>query len=176
MLDLLIILSESVTSESTSETLTAPTYNIFDTIIKYSVLVAIIFISLILIAIVRRSFKKEASIKKTKSKCIKAKNYAIKIKKQTSKQELLIASTKLNKLTSLLTDATWIATRTAEDKKDVILDDISSSIDNLATYASNFAEDAFYTKEEYENKLDYIISTIESIEKRIDAFVKDTSG
>ena len=146
-----------------------------NTLFKYLILLAIIFISLILIALVRRSFRKEASLKKVKAKCIKAKNYALKIKKQNNRQELLIGSTKLNKLTSILCDATWLSTRTAEENKDVVLDDLTSSIDQLATYVSNYAEEAFYTKDEYDKTIDYVISNIDDVVDRINNFVKDTS-
>ena len=146
-----------------------------NTLFKYLILLAIIFISLILIALVRRSFRKEASLKKVKAKCIKAKNYALKIKKQNNRQELLIASTKLNKLTSILCDATWLSTRTAEENKDVVLDDLTSSIDQLATYVSNYGEETFYTKDDYDKTIDYVISNIDDIVDRINNFVKDTS-
>ena len=146
-----------------------------NTLFKYLILLVIIFISLILIALVRRSFRKEASLKKVKAKCIKAKNYALKIKKQNNRQELLIASTKLNKLTSILCDATWLSTRTAEENKDVVLDDLTSSIDQLATYVSNYAEETFYTKDDYDKTIDYVISNIDDIVDRINNFVKDTS-
>ena len=146
-----------------------------NTLFKYLILLAIIFISLILIALVRRSFRKEASLKKVKAKCMKAKNYALKIKKQNNRQELLIASTKLNKLTSILCDATWLSTRTAEENKDVVLDDLTSSIDQLATYVSNYAEETFYTKDDYDNTIDYVISNIDDVVDRINNFVKDTS-
>ena len=146
-----------------------------NTLFKYLILLAIIFISLILIALVRRSFRKEASLKKVKAKCMKAKNYALKIKKQNNRQELLIASTKLNKLTSILCDATWLSTRTAEENKVVVLDDLTSSIDQLATYVSNYAEETFYTKDDYDKTIDYVISNIDDIVDRINNFVKDTS-
>lgn len=145
-----------------------------DVIVKYSVLVLIIFISLILIALVRRYFRKEASVKRLKNKCEKAKTYALKIKDKVSKQDLIIASAKLNKLTSLLKDATWIAMRCAEDKKDIILDEIASSLDVLATSIANYAEEAFYTKKDYQEKVNHVIKDIENIKKRIEVFEKDT--
>lgn len=173
----ILLLTSEVTSETSSEGgQVEETISWNETIIKYIVLLAIIFISLILIALVRRSFKKEASIKKIKSKCDKAKAYALKIKKKNSKQELLIATPKLNKLTSLLSDATWISTRTAEEKKSVILDEITILIDNLASYVGEYAQDTFYSKDDYVKKLDYVIKTIDDIKDRIEIFQKDTSN
>lgn len=144
-------------------------------IIRYCALLLIIFVSLILIGIVRKYFKKEATTKKIKIKCEKARNYANSIKDKCSKQELLIATAKLNKLTSLISNATWVATRTAEDKKDVILDGVASNLDALATYIGTYTEETFYTKKDYQEKIHHVIKTLDSIKKSVEAFEKDAS-
>lgn len=147
-----------------------------EVIIVYAVLFSLIVISLILLAFIKRSFKKEQTFKTIKSKCEKAKNYALKIKNKTSKQDLLIASAKLNRLTSLIGEATWVITITAEERKDVILDDIASSIDNLASYVGEYSSEGFYDKNDYRKKIDYVIQTLDGIKSRVEQYQKDTSN
>lgn len=145
-------------------------------LVKYGVLLGIIFVCIILIAITKKVIKTEASTKKTLAKIDKAINYVEKIKNKTSKQELLIASPKLVKLTSLISGATWNATRTAEEKKDVILDNVASSLDILATYIGKYSEETFYNQDEYIEKLEYVHNSLIEIKNKLTKFIQEINS
>ena len=143
------------------------------TLMKYLILIGVILLSIMLIIIIRRKYRKEASIKRCKSICLKAKAYAKKIKSKSNKRQLFIASTRLSKLCSILSNATYIMERVGEEKKDVVLDDITSSLDSLATCVFSFLEEAIFTKDEYEQNVEYVINNIDSIIDRINQYEND---
>ena len=72
--------------------------------LKYAALGLVIVASLIVLAIMKKSSHKEASLSKVKMKCAKADAYAKKLLSTNGKRDLLIASTKLSKLSSLISD------------------------------------------------------------------------
>lgn len=168
----LFTLSE-IESTSQVEEVTNNSVSWVDTIMKYSVLILIIFTSLVLISLLKRKYKKEASVKQFKNKCDKAINYALKIKNKTSKQDLLIAATKLGKLTSLINSATWIASRLMEEKQDVVLNDIYSSMDSLSIFVGNYSSEGFYSKDDYISKIEYVITEIKEVKERVEQYQKD---
>lgn len=156
-----------------SEPATPPSLKIED-LITYIILLAIIFVAIILIAIVKKAIRNEANPKKIITKLDKCKKYTEKIITKTNKKDLLIAPAKLRKLTSLIANATWIASRSQEENKDVILDEITSLTDSLATYIGDYSEEAFYEKEEYVSKLEYTLKAIEVIRKKTIKFLNET--
>lgn len=144
-----------------------------ETLLTYITLIFVIIISLILIALIKRYFKKEASFKQFRYRCDKALSYAIRIKEKNNKKDLLIASTKLSKLTSLVNNCTWIMSRLVEEKKDVVLNDIYMDIDNLSIYIGSYSKEGFYSKDDYTNNIDYVINCINDISHRLDTYLKD---
>ena len=177
MFNSLLLLTSLSTSTSISENVETPTTNTPATIdwtalIKYGVFVIIILLSLILIAVVRRAIKKEASLTKTKRKAIKALEYAKKILNYTNKKDLLIASTKLATLATLISEATWNATRVVEEKKDVALESILNSLNSISSLIGDYSEEAFYTKNEYVNNVSRAVNVLETVISDIDHFVE----
>lgn len=176
MLNLLAILtslSSSTSQAGTSSNGGGSTGLSWTVLIQYGVLVVIILVSLILIAVVKRALKNEASIKRTKTKTQKALDFAKAIKDKNSKKDLIIAATRLAKLAGIISDASWNAVRVSEEKKAVALDGIVSGLDSLATYVSTFAEQAFYTRKEYDEKISVTIQSLEGIIVNIDQFIKE---
>lgn len=117
--------------------------------LKYAALGLVIVASLIVLAIMKKSSHKEASLSKVKMKCAKADAYAKKLLSTNGKRDLLIASTKLSKLSSLISDVEWNVACIVEEKKDIVLEGLSARLDALANTVSAKAEEAFYTEKEY---------------------------
>lgn len=139
--------------------------------LTYGALGAIIFLSLIALAIVRKSIRKEASLNKVKNKCNKARAYAEKMLAKRSKGELLIASTRLSKLSNMIAEAEWNASCIVEEKKDLILEDIVTRLDALACNVSAKAEEAFFTEEEYVQSLQDGIEGLRLIVEEVSAIL-----
>lgn len=117
--------------------------------LTYAALGLIILISLIALAIVKKSIRKEASLAKAKAKCIRAEAYAIRMMQPKGKRDLLIASTKLAKLSSLILEAEWNVLCIVEEKKDIVVEGLLGNMDALAKKISTKAEEAFFQEEEY---------------------------
>lgn len=151
-------------------------YNIGNTIIEYMIFLISIVMSLLLIIIVRRYNRKEASFKNLKNKCIYIKNYIHKIQNKTKKEDIVLMVSRLNKLTHLICEATWISSRIADEKKDVILDDITSSLDMLATNIYQYSLDGVFNKNDYLNKLNYVLTTMDDIYSRCERYMKEVKA
>ena len=123
--------------------------NWMETTLTYAALLLVIIVSLIVLAIVKKSIRKEASLTKVKVKSAKAIAYATRLLNENSKRDLLIASTKLSKLCSLVLNIEWNVSCIVEDKKDIVLEGLSARLDALANKLSAKAEEAFFTQKEY---------------------------
>lgn len=146
-----------------------------EVIIAYVLLILLIVVSGILIALLKRKYKKEGTIPQIRAKLNKAKKYAIKIKDKTSNKELLIAAPKLKKVKTYLGDATWLLSKACDEKKDVILDDILSNSMDITKKLGDYVFEAFYIKKEYTQMLKEVISKIDEIKHQLDAYEKDNS-
>ncbi len=123
--------------------------NWVETGLAYAFFGSIILISLIALAIAKKSIRKEASLSKVKARCAKAEAYAARMMQLKGKRDLLIASTRLMKLSSLIVNIEWNVWCIVEEKKDIILEGILGSVDALSKKISMKAEEAFFQEEEY---------------------------
>lgn len=135
--------------------------------LTYGILALIIFVSLIVLSIVKRAIHKEASLKKVKTKCEKAKSYAERLLEKVTKADLLVAATQLARLSSMVSEAEWNLACIFEDKKDVVLEGLATRLDGVSTALSLKAEEAIYSEEEYveciQSALEGIASVLETV-------------
>ena len=141
--------------------------NWVETWLSYAALGAIILISLIVLGIIKKMNRREASLSKARAKCQQANAYAADALQLKGKRGLLIASTKLSKLCSLVVDAEWSMSCVVEAKKDVVLEGVSTRLDGLASKISAKAEEAFYTEEEYLSFLKEVKAELGSIVEQV---------
>ena len=131
------------------------------TLIKYGVCIAVIAIGLICIGLLRRKDRKILTEKSLLNACRKAQELAEKLLNKKN-EKLLTPSGKLMKLSSVISDAEWIAVRLVEEKKDI-------SIEGIANEVSFVAKDSFVKAEEYKNcvlnALARLNGTLEQIEE-----------
>ncbi len=144
--------------------------------LTYGVLGVIILVSLIALAIVKKSARKEATLIRVKAKCQKALAYADKLLAKRTKRDLLIASTKLAKLSSLTAEAEWCATCIFEEKKDLTMEGLASRLDVLSTTLSTKAEEAFFNEKEYCSCLEQAKAELESVIAQVEALMPKKEG
>ena len=141
--------------------------NWVETWLAYATLGVIILISLIVLGIIKKVDRNEASLSKVRAKCEQADAYATEALRLKGKRGLLIASTRLSKLCALVVDAEWSISCVVEAKKDVVLEGLSTSLDALANKISSKAEEAFYTEEEYLSFLKEVKAELGSILEKV---------
>lgn len=139
--------------------------------LTYGVLGVIILGSLIALAIVKKRAKNEATVLKLKAKCQKALAYTNKLLGKRTKRDLLIASTKLAKLSSLVAEAEWCATCIFEEKKDLTMEGLASRLDSLSTNLSTKAEEAFFNESEYCSCLEKTKAELSSVIQQAEALM-----
>lgn len=144
--------------------------------LTYGVLAAVILVSLIALAIVKKRAKKEATLSNLKTKCAKATAYLDKLSQRISKRDLLIASTKLLKLNSLVVEAEWCATCIVEDKKDMIMEGLAARLDALGTVLAKKAEEAFIAEDEYRETLAQAKTELASIAAQVELLMPQKEG
>ena len=138
------------------------------TLIKYGVCIAVIAIGLICIGLLRRKDRKILTEKSLLNACRKAQELAEKLLNKKN-EKLLTPSGKLMKLSSVISDAEWIAVRLVEEKKDISIEGIANDLDGIANEVSFVAKDSFVKAEEYKNcvlnALARLNGTLEQIEE-----------
>lgn len=144
--------------------------------LTYAVLGLIIIVSLATLAIIKKKIRKDASLSKVKTKCVKAIEYAEKSLLHPTKRDLLIASTKMLKLVGLVSDAEWSVTCIFEDKKDLILEELAARLDKLANAISAKAEEAFLSEKEYIISMETARDELQSVIAAIDEMMAKREG
>ena len=83
----------------------------------------------------------------------------------------MMATTKLAKLSSMISEAEWLALRLVEDKKDIDFDGIAKTLDTLATDVNNKSTESFISTRELNECLEETHKKLKSVIGSLDALI-----
>ena len=140
-------------------------------LLEYGAYLAVIVVSAILIAAIKRKTKSELRPEWVKSRCEKAKKYAQGLLPRTENMgaHLFLGTTQLLKLKNHLENAAWSAYQIVEMKKDIVFEGVASALDSQANALYKKAENGYVPVKEYEELVTSVIAAIDEVMKKIDA-------
>lgn len=142
----------------------------FTLLISYAFYALIIFVALALIGVFKKKEKRLLSPKTVKARCEAAATFAEELIAH-KKGHLMMATTKLAKLSSMISEAEWLALRLVEDKKDIDFDGIAKTLDTLATDVNNKSTESFISTRELNECLEETHKKLKSVIGSLDALI-----
>ena len=142
----------------------------FTLLISYAFYALIIFVSLILIGVFKKKEKRLLSPKTVKARCEAAETFAEELIAH-KKGHLMMATTKLAKLSSMISEAEWVALRLVEDKKDIAFDGVAKTLDSLATDVNNKSTESFISSKELNECLEETREKLKGVVESLDALI-----
>ncbi len=120
--------------------------------LEYVLCFALIIVSIIGIALLKRRTKKEMRAETVKGSCEKAKKYAEEMLDDGKNKGtyMLLAASKLSHLSGLISDAAWYAFQIVQGKRNILYEGIANELDVLASEIATASEDGYILWKDYQ--------------------------
>ena len=150
--------------------LLAMTSEVVKLCLYYGTCLLIVFITLLMIGILKRRTKKEMRADRVLKSCQDAKQYAEALLQTGGKKsaQLLFASTKLMHLESEVLDAAWYAFQIVYAKKDIFFEGIANQLDSIANDIAEAATDGYIPMEEYEKCVQKAVENLQNVVEKLE--------
>ena len=137
--------------------------------LEYGICLIVIMVAIIGISFFKRRTKREMRAETVKKSCMKAKKYAEEILNEGDHKGtyMLLGSTKLGHLGACVADAAWYAFQIVNVKRDIVYEEIATTLDVLATELSTQSENGYIPVGEYRACVEKTIARMDVVMEKL---------
>ena len=144
-------------------------------LIAYAFYAIVIFVGLALIGVFKKREKRLLTAETVKKRCGAAAKFATQLIEHKA-GVLMLPTARLARLSSMISDAEWLALRLVEEKKDIVFDGIAKDLDSLATEVSNKSAEPFISAKELTDCLEKARKKLNATVNKLETLIAHREG